>query len=150
MPLVSITRLRLRSWGYLPAFIAAAVWSVLQARRARGNLAVGVSREAGNVFWTRSIWTDESAMRSFRDSGAHRAAMPKLLDWCDEASVVHWTQESAQPPTWKEAHLRMQRDGRPSRVKHPSEAHRRFECQKQGCKSPHPAAAQRPSPSRGG
>jgi hypothetical protein len=127
MPLVSFTRLRLRSWRYLPAFMAAALWSLLQARRAKGNLAAGVSREAGNVFWTRSLWTDEAAMRSFRESGAHRVAMPNLLDWCDEASVVHWAQESAEPPTWEEAHRRMQREGRPSKVKHPSEAHRRFE-----------------------
>jgi hypothetical protein len=127
MPLVSITRLRLRSWRYLPGFMAAAFHSIVQARRASGNLAVGTLREAGNVFWTRSLWKDEAAMRSFMESGAHRAAMPKLLEWCDEASVVHWTQDSAEAPTWKEAHRRLQRDGRLSRVKHPSKAHRRFE-----------------------
>jgi hypothetical protein len=32
-----------------------------------------------------------------------------------------------QSPTWEEAHQRMRRDGRPSRVNHPSEAHRRFD-----------------------
>jgi hypothetical protein len=127
MPLVSITRLRLRSWSYLPGFMTAAFQSISQARRAKGNLAVDTLREAGNVFWTRSLWTDEAAMRSFMESGAHRAAMPKLLEWCDEASVVHWMQDFAEPPTWEEAHRRMQHDGRPSRVKHPSEAHRRFE-----------------------
>lgn len=66
-------------------------------------------------------------MKSFMESGAHRTIMPKLLEWCDEASVVHWTQDSTQEPTWEEAHQRMQRDGRPSKVNHPSEAHRRFD-----------------------
>jgi hypothetical protein len=46
MPHVSITRLRVRSWQYLPAFFVAALRSALQARRAKGNLAVGMLREA--------------------------------------------------------------------------------------------------------
>jgi hypothetical protein len=31
-------------------------------------------------------------MRAFMLSGAHQRAMPKLFNWCDEASVVHWNQ----------------------------------------------------------
>jgi hypothetical protein len=61
-------------------------------------------------------------MNAFRTSGAHRAAMPKLLDWCDEASVVHWNQEAAALPTWLDAHGRMVEKGKPSKVKHPSAA----------------------------
>jgi hypothetical protein len=53
--------------------------------------------------------------------------MPKLLEWCDEAAVVHWTQDCDQEPDWEEAHRRMRREGRASKVNHPSEAHRRFE-----------------------
>jgi quinol monooxygenase YgiN len=127
MSFVSITRLRLRSWKYFPAFFIATFRSASQARRAKGNLAFGVLREARNTFWTRSVWTDEAAMRAFMTTGAHRAAMPKVLDWCDEASVAHWTQDSDQQPSWEEAHRRMQREGRFSKVNDPSEAHRRFE-----------------------
>jgi len=127
MPLISITRLRVRSWRYLPAFLIAALRSALQARRVRGNLAVSVLKEARNTFWTRSLWTDEAAMKNFMVSGAHRTIMPHLLEWCDEASVARWTQDSAQQPTWEEVYQRMRRDGRVSKVNHPSEAHRRFE-----------------------
>ena len=127
MPHVSITRLRVRSWRYLPAFFVAALRSALQARRAKGNLAVGMLREARNTFWTRSLWTDEAAMTAFMVSGAHRMIMPRLLEWCDEASVARWTQDPAQQPTWEEVHRRMQRDGRASKVNHPSKAHRRFD-----------------------
>jgi hypothetical protein len=83
-------------------------------------------REAHNTFWTRSIWANEAAMKSFMVSGVHRRVMPKLPKWCDEASVARWTQDSAQQPTWDEVHQRMRRDGRVSRVNHPSEDHRRF------------------------
>ena len=93
MPLVSITRLRVRSWRYIPAFTVAAFRAALQARRAKGNLAVSLLREAHNTFWTRSLWTDAAAMKSFMVSDAHRTIMPKLLEWCDEASVTRWTQE---------------------------------------------------------
>jgi hypothetical protein len=31
---------------------------------------------------------------TFRIQGVHRDAMPKLLDWCDETSLVDWVQES--------------------------------------------------------
>jgi hypothetical protein len=66
-------------------------------------------------------------MKAFMVSGAHRPIMRRLLEWCDEASVAHWTEDSAQKPTWEEVHRRMQRDGRPSSVNYPSEAHRRFD-----------------------
>jgi hypothetical protein len=65
---------------------------------------------------------DEAAMRVYRGSGAHMKAMPKLLDWCDEASIAHWEQESNELPDWVDAHRRMVAEGRMSKVKHPSEA----------------------------
>jgi heme-degrading monooxygenase HmoA len=127
MPFVSITRLRVRSWRYLPTFFVAAFRSALQARGAEGNLAFSILRDARDTFWTRSVWTDEAAMRAFVTTGTHRAAMPKLLEWCDEAAVAHWTRDSDREPDWDEAHRRMRREGRASKVSHPSEAHCRFD-----------------------
>jgi hypothetical protein len=65
---------------------------------------------------------DEPSMKSFMLSGAHRRAMPKLRNWCDEASVVHWTQPDSNLPSWGEAMDRMVREGRTSKVDHPSPA----------------------------
>ena len=127
MSLVSITRLRLRSWRYFPGQIWYALLSSRQAKAAPGNLSVKLMREANNIFWTCTLWTDEAAMRAFMMSGAHRKAMPRLVEWCDEASVAHYQQETATPPSWPEAHRRMQTEGRPSKVQHPSEAHKRFD-----------------------
>jgi len=53
--------------------------------------------------------------------------MPRLLEWCDEASIVHWLQESAELPSWDEAHRRIQQEGRRSKVNHPSAAHLAYE-----------------------
>lgn len=126
MPCVSITRLRVRSKKYLPAFVVAALRAAMQARRAKGSVGVSLLAEAHHTFWTCTLWIDEAAMRQFTSAGAHRMIMPRLLDWCDEASVVRWTQDSPERPSWEEAYRRMQRDGRPSKVNHPSESHRRF------------------------
>jgi hypothetical protein len=78
--------------------------------------------EAHWAFWTATVWESEEAMRAFRSSGAHMKAMPKLLDWCDEASYVHWEQEGAELPSWAEAHRRMVAEGKLSKVKNPSAA----------------------------
>ncbi len=127
MAFVSVTRLRVRSWRYLPAFLIQSFRSARQAKRTAGNIAVSVLRDAKGAFWTRSVWSDEAAMRSFMGSGTHRRVMPRLAQWCDEAAVTHWVQDSAELPSWEEAHRRLQRQGRRSRVAQPSDAHRRFE-----------------------
>ena len=127
MALVSITRLRLRSWRFLPMFGCYVLRSARQAARAEGNLAAMLLRERRNTFWTSTIWTSEAAMKKFMTSGAHGKAMRKLVEWCDEAAVVHWTQERAALPSWAEAHQRLQKDGRRSKVNHPSEGHRAYE-----------------------
>lgn len=71
-----------------------------------------------------------AAMRAYISSGAHRRVMPKLKDWCDEAYVAHWEQESTALPDWTEAHRQMKENGRRSKVNNPSPAHLEFEIPK--------------------
>lgn len=123
---ISVTRLRVRSFWYLPGFISYSLRTNNQAQSAPGNQGVELLREARNTYWTCTAWDDEAAMRAFMMAEPHRSAMGKLANWCDEASVVHWTQAAADLPDWKEAHRMMATKGRPSRVKYPSEAHRDF------------------------
>ncbi len=127
MPLVSVTRLRVRASHYLPGFLLGSIGALVQAKRAAGNLSASVLRDAHLAFWTRTVWNDEGAMRGFMLSGMHRRLMPRLLDWCDEAAVVHWISDAAQPPSWPDAHRRLQGEGRPSKVRFPSDAQRRFD-----------------------
>ena len=126
MAVVSVTRLRVRSWRFMPAFIFAAVRIGKQAAEAEGCLAAKVFRDRRNAFWTSTCWESEAAMKAFMLDGAHGSSMRKLLEWCDEASVAHWTQEGAELPSWGEAHRRMLRHGRASKVNHPSDAQKAF------------------------
>ena len=127
MPFVSVSRLRVRSWRYLPGFVIQSLRAVRQAKLADGSLAVSVLRDVDRAFWTRTVWRDEAAMRSFMRSGVHRRIMARLPEWCDEAALAHWVQDDNEPASGAEAHRRLQKEGRRSRVDHPSDAQRRFE-----------------------
>jgi len=126
MPVISVTRLRVRSWRFMPGFILSALQIGKQTAHAEGCLAAKVFRDRRNAFWTLTCWESEAAMKAFMLAGAHGAAMRKLMHWCDEASVAHWTQEAEEMPTWGEAHRRMLRHGRASKVNHPSDAQKAF------------------------
>ena len=123
MALISVTRLRLRSVRYLLPFYWHSLKAARQARRAPGFLGGQLASERGRAYWTVTAWRDEATMRAYRDADAHRRAMPKLLGWCDEASVVHWQQDGPELPDMAEARRRMVVDGRVSKVSHPSPAH---------------------------
>ena len=123
MPIVSITRLRVRSWYHLPAFALQTLRIALQAKRADGNLATKLLRDRRNVFWTATSWSAETSMKAFMLAKPHGPTMRKLLEWCDEAALIHFTQADAEPPAWAEAHRRILHEGRPSKVNHPSPAH---------------------------
>ena len=98
MAFVSVTRLRLRHWRFLPVFFWHTIPSFRQARQAKGNLSADVLNDRQWAFWTRSVWVDESAMRAYMTSGAHMKAMPYLMEWCDEAATTHWVQAETTPP----------------------------------------------------
>ena len=54
-------------------------------------------------------------MNEYRGAGAHMEAMPKLLTWCDEAAIAHWTQDNPEVPTPAVAFDRMRREAGPQR-----------------------------------
>jgi hypothetical protein len=123
MVFVSVTRLRLRSAFYLLPFIWRSYWSAKQIKKAQGFIKGKTLMDRKLSFWTLSLWFDEADMREYRNSGAHKKAMPQLQHWCSEASVVNWQQENDTFPGWEECYRRMTEAGRASKVKRPSPEH---------------------------
>ncbi|MBV8885409.1 MAG: DUF3291 domain-containing protein [Chroococcidiopsidaceae cyanobacterium CP_BM_RX_35] len=101
MTLISVTRLRLRSLDYLPDFLEYGDRSLSQAEYAPGNLHTTTREQTQTAFWTLTAWEDEASMQAFMLAGDHREAMTKLVEWADEASTVHWHQDSSELPTWE-------------------------------------------------
>lgn len=123
MPLVSITRFRARAFWFVPLFVHHAQRSISQIRSAKGCISLALLKDKNRVFWTMTMWEDERSMKAFMTSDPHGKAMPRLADWADEASVVHWHQDHAERPDWNEAARRMRAEGRPTRIRHPSPHH---------------------------
>jgi Domain of unknown function (DUF3291) len=123
MTFISLTRLRLRSIRFLPVFVVYTLRARAQATRAAGFQGGALLLDRSWTFWTMTAWADEASMRAYRNTGSHMAAMPRLLNWCDEASVAHWLQPDTTLPSWLEADKKMREIGRTSKVKHPSPHH---------------------------
>ena len=123
MVFVSLTRLRIRSIRFLPWFAWDAVRSNRQVQRAAGFRTGALLADRKWTFWTMTAWDSQASMRQYMTTGSHKKAMPKLMRWCDEASVAHWEQEGDVLPTWQEADARMRTTGRPSKVLHPTAEH---------------------------
>jgi Domain of unknown function (DUF3291) len=123
MTFISLTRLRVRSIRLVPLFLVHAIRSVKQARKAPGFQSGALLRDRSWTFWTMTAWDSQETMRAYMTTGSHKRAMPHLLDWCNEASVAHWTQLEAALPSWTEADRKMREVGRVSKVLHPSPQH---------------------------
>lgn len=123
MPFVSLTRLRIRSIRFLPSFALHTTQAQRQVKRAAGFQDGALLADRDWTFWTLTAWDTQQDMRNYMTSGAHKTAMPKLMEWCDEASVAHWEQAEAALPSWAEADRRMRAEGRISKVRHPSPTH---------------------------
>jgi hypothetical protein len=123
MTTVSVTRLHVRSWRFFIRFALYARACGRQAAATPGFLGGRLATEGLRGFWTLTVWENAAAMRAFRNADVHLRAMPKLLNWCDEASYLHWEQDAHDVPSLQEAHRRLLESGHLSKVLKPSAAH---------------------------
>lgn len=123
MIFVSATRLHLLTKLRFLSFAYHTLRSALQAKRSAGFLGGFLGADAQGGAWTVTTWGSEADMRAFRNSGAHKTAMPKLLKLCDEASFTHWEAETPGVPTAEEAYERLKNVGHLSKVNQPSAMH---------------------------
>jgi hypothetical protein len=108
---------------FLPLFLLHAQRCIGQLQKADGFLAGAVRRDSELALWTMTIWRDELAVRAYVETGAHRAAMPRLGDWGAEASTVRWTSATQDLPEWEEAMRRMRADGQALPLRHAGPHH---------------------------
>lgn len=120
MYFVSLTRLRLRKFIFLPSFFLANEGAIKQLKGAAGFVKGFELVDKGLTFWTVTFWNSPEAMKGFRNTGAHQLAMRKLPSWCDEASYTHWQQDQPDIPDWSFMHAHLIREGRVTKVKFPS------------------------------
>ncbi len=126
--IISITRLHLRSLRYLPSFLWHVFTSIRQVTGSPGFLGGKLFVETSLAFWTMTQWANKQAMQSYRNSGAHKVAMPLLFRWCDEAALVTWeTQGPGDGLSWDDAHCKMIEKGHFVPVLRPSLMHQKKE-----------------------
>lgn len=123
MPVVVVTRLRLRDQAFFDEFFANAVAATEQAQNSDGNLGADVLAEANSTYWTRTAWRERLFMNAFVGSEPHRTTMSHIDEWCDEATFVDWDQAGEDMPDWQDGYARIVESGQPASLTSASAAH---------------------------
>ena len=123
MPVIVVTRLRLKDPAFFDEFFASAVAVVEQAQSSDGCLGADVLAEANNTYWTRTAWQERGAMNAFVGSEPHLSTMDRLDDWCDEATFVDWEQAGGDLPDWQASYGRLVAEGQVASLTQPTAAH---------------------------
>ena len=122
MPIIVVTRLRLRDPALLDEFFTAAVAATEQAQRSAGNLGVDALADADNAWWSVSSWAGRRPMQAFVDAEPHAGISKRLDHFCDEATFVDWEQDSPALPDWQTSWRHLTADGKVAPLTHPSDA----------------------------
>jgi quinol monooxygenase YgiN len=120
MPVIVVTRLRLKDPSLLNDFFTSAVALLEQAQQSDGNLGSDVLADAHDTWWTCTAWRDRSVMRTYVHTDPHHSAMARLADWCDEATFVDWDQSTADLPDWQASYHRIIASGQAAKLTDPS------------------------------
>jgi heme-degrading monooxygenase HmoA len=111
MPVMAVTRLRLREPTDFDAFFAAAVAVAEQANASKGCLGERALADANNVYWTVTGWEDRPSMTAFTQNQPHLDVEASLDNWCDEATFVDWEQAGSELPDWKTSYEHLVAEG---------------------------------------
>ena len=122
MPVIVVTRLRLKDPALLDEFFTDAVAAIEQAQKSEGNLGADALADANNAWWSVSSWRDRRPMLAFVNSEPHLGIRARLDHYCDEATFVDWEQDSPDLPDWQASWRRLTADGKAAELTHPSGA----------------------------
>ena len=122
MPVIVVTRLRLKDPALLDEFFTDAVAAIEQAQKSDGNLGADALADANNTYWTRTSWLDRASIDAFVTAEPHLGTMARIGTWCDEATFVDWEQDSPDLPGWQTSWRHLVADGKVATLTHPSAA----------------------------
>lgn len=122
--IASATRLQLRSVKFLFPFIIQVARVKSQLKNMPGCQDIEIRKTNGFAFWTKTAWKDIDSLTAFSQSDAHKMAMPKLKEWCDEAVHAHWKLDSELTPSWTDAEIALEKYGKLSTLDNPSSLHK--------------------------
>ena len=122
MPVIVVTRLRLRDPALLDDFFTDAVAAIEQAQKSDGNLGADALADANNAWWSVSAWQDRNLMQAFVDAEPHLGIEKHLDRFCDEATFADWEQASPDLPDWQTSWRHLTADGKAAELTHPSAA----------------------------
>jgi hypothetical protein len=122
MPIMVVTRLRLRDRSLLDEFFTHAAAVLEQAMRSKGNLGADALAEAHDAWWSVTARQDRAQMGAFIGAEPHLSTEALLDHLCDEATFVDWEQDSAELPDWSTSHHHIVTDGQAAELTHASEA----------------------------
>ena len=111
MPVIVVTRLRLKDPALLDEFFTDGVAAIEQAQKSEGNLGTDALAEAHNAWWSVSAWQDRQLMQAFVNSQPHLGITARLDHYCDEATFVDWEQGSPGLPDWQTSWRHLTADG---------------------------------------
>jgi quinol monooxygenase YgiN len=122
VPVIVVTRLRLRDPGLLDEFFTDAVAAIEQAMKSEGNLGADALADAKNAWWSVSAWQERRLMQAYVNSEPHQSISARLDHFCDEATFVDWEQASPDLPDWQTSWRHLTTDGKAAELTHPSAA----------------------------
>ena len=122
MPVIVVTRLRLKDPGLLDEFFTDAVAAIEQAQKSAGNLGADALADANNAWWSVSAWQGRDPMWAFVTGEPHQSIQARLVHYCDEATFVDWEQDCPALPDWQTSWRHLTADGQVAELTSPSAA----------------------------
>ena len=123
MSVLSITRLRLKSYGYLAQFLIHNEKILDQIRKSEGFIKGKELAAFDLSMWTCTLWKSDGLLRSFYLNGAHQKVMLNIDRWSSEAATVHQDADCLDLPSCRQMVNSLEKNGHFTKLTDPSENH---------------------------
>ena len=122
MPVIDVTRLRLKDPALLDEFLTEAVAAIEQAQKSEGNLGADALADTNNAWWSVTAWQDRGLLQAFAGNQPHLDISARLDHHRDEATFVDWAQANPGPLDRQTSWRHLTADGKAADLTQPSAA----------------------------